>query len=251
VRAGSLTPAHTLVDINSVKREMILFPKPRFKVCCITSIEEAQLAIRYGASAIGLVSSMPSGPGVIPEWLIREIAISVPPGVATFLLTSQQDVKAIIAQQRHCSVNTIQLCDRLSADSLAELREALPGISLVPVIHILDAEALHEAQVAARVAHALLLDSGNPEKPVKELGGTGRIHDWSISRCIREAVAVPVFLAGGLSPQNIGEAIRQVHPYSVDVCSGLRTDGQLNEAKLEVFVSNLESAWRRQNNAGT
>jgi phosphoribosylanthranilate isomerase len=219
------------------------YPKPRLKVCCIASVEEAQLAIDHGAAAIGLVSFMPSGPGVIPEELIREIAAAVSPGIGTFLLTSSEDVGQIIAQQERCRVNTVQLCNPLPVKDIEHLKEALPDISMVPVIHVVDSDAIEQAQAAARVAHALLLDSGDPNRRIKELGGTGRTHDWSISRRIRESVSVPVFLAGGLRADNVGAAIRQVRPYGVDVCSGLRTDGVLDEAKLAAFIRNMESAW--------
>jgi phosphoribosylanthranilate isomerase len=89
---------------------------------------------------------------------------------------------------------------------------------------------------------ALLFDSGNPSLAVKELGGTGRVHDWSISRRIREQVNVPVFLAGGLNAGNAAEAARQVRPFGLDICSGVRTDGRLDESKLRAFVEALASA---------
>src|SRR4051794_8125647 len=105
--------------------------RPRVKICCISSVAEAQLAIRCGASALGLVSAMPSGPGVIGEELIAEIAAQVPPPIATFLLTSRQDAASIIAQQRRCRVNTIQICDSVQEGCYEELRAKLPGVSLV------------------------------------------------------------------------------------------------------------------------
>ncbi|MBU7015186.1 MAG: phosphoribosylanthranilate isomerase, partial [Theionarchaea archaeon] len=173
---------------------------PRVKICCIASIEEAWLAIRQGASALGLVSDMPSGPGVIGEALIAEIAARVPPGVSSFLLTSKQDTRPIIEQQKRTRANTIQICDRLVHGTYEELREELPGVSLVQVIHITGKEAVEEAVLTADHVDALLLDSGNQFLKVKELGGTGRSHDWGISRDIREIVHTPVFLAGGLNP---------------------------------------------------
>jgi phosphoribosylanthranilate isomerase len=214
---------------------------PRVKICCINSVEEARTAIRCGASAIGLVSAMPSGPGVIPEETIARIAAIVPPAVSSFLLTSKQDAPAIIAQQRRCGTNTIQICDRLAARHYRELRAALPGISLVQVIHVRDRESLQEALEAALYVDAILLDSGNQSLPVKELGGTGRMHDWTISREIRERVGVPVFLAGGLNAGNVREAIESVGPFGVDVCSGVRTDGRLDEVKLTNFFCAIRS----------
>ena len=94
------------------------------------------MAIDAGAAALGLVSKMPSGPGVIPEEVIAHIAARVPPGVATFLLTSELDVRAIIGQQKRTGVNTLQIVDRLESGAHQELRAALPGIALVQVIHV-------------------------------------------------------------------------------------------------------------------
>jgi len=211
--------------------------KPRVKICCIASVAEAWMAIEHGASAIGLVSAMPSGPGPIAEELIAEIAAPVPPGVASFLLTCKQDVASIIDQQRRTRVNTIQICDRLTDGTYEDLRQALPGISLVQVIHVTGPEAVHEALAISSHVDAILLDSGNQSLRVKELGGTGRTHDWALSRAIRESVEVPVYLAGGLKPENVAEAIRAVRPFGVDVCSGLRTDGRLDESKLKSFFA--------------
>ena len=203
---------------------------------------EAALAVRCGADAVGLVSAMPSGPGVIAEETIAEIAATVPPGVATFLLTSRTDASGIIAQQRRTRVNTLQLCDRVSADCLRELRAALPGIALVQVIHVTGEESVAEAIAVADKVDALLLDSGNQKLAVKELGGTGRTHDWRLSRAIVQAVKIPVFLAGGLNPANVAEAIVQVRPFGLDICSGLRTNGNLDEEKVKRFFENVGQA---------
>ena len=203
---------------------------------------EAALAVQCGANAVGLVSAMPSGPGVIAEETIAEIAATVPPGVATFLLTSRTDASGIIAQQRRTRVNTLQLCDRVSADCLRELRAALPGIALVQVIHVTGEESVAEAIAVADKVDALLLDSGNQKLAVKELGGTGRTHDWRLSRAIVQAVKIPVFLAGGLNPANVAEAIVQVRPFGLDICSGLRTNGNLDEEKVKRFFENVGQA---------
>ena len=96
--------------------------RPRLKVCCIQDVDEARLAVRLGASALGLVSAMPSGPGVIAEETITAIARIVPPSVASFLLTSRQDVAGIVEQQRSTRVSTVQICDRLPPGAHRELR---------------------------------------------------------------------------------------------------------------------------------
>jgi phosphoribosylanthranilate isomerase len=214
----------------------------KVKICCIKSREEAQLALRYGASALGFVSAMPSGPGPISEDEIAAIIPRVPRGIATFLLTSRQDAASIIAQQRKTKANTLQLVDSVPLSAYGELRNALPGVAIVQVIHVAGHESVVEAKSVASFVDAILLDSGNPKLAVKELGGTGRVHDWNFSRMIREQVAVPVYLAGGLRPDNVAEAIRCVEPYAVDLCSGVRTDGNLDETKLSSFFSQVSSA---------
>ena len=149
---------------------------PRIKICCISSVAEAQLAIRHGAAALGLVAKMPSGPGVIPEPMIAEIAATIPPGIGSFLLTSEQNVQSIIDQQRRCRVNTLQIVDRLQVGNYNDLRAALPGVSLVQVIHVTGVESFDEACcVAEQGVDALLLDSGDQRLAVKQLGGTSRI----------------------------------------------------------------------------
>jgi phosphoribosylanthranilate isomerase len=214
--------------------------RPRIKICCTGSAEEARLAVRAGVDALGLVSAMPSGPGVIAEEQIAAIAATIPPGVASLLLTSAQDSAAIIAQQRRCRVNTLQLVDELPRGAYAELRAALPGIALVQVIHVTGPASFEEAYAVAPHVDALLLDSGNPRLAVKELGGTGRVHDWTTSRLIRETVRVPVYLAGGLHAGNLAEALRVVGPFGLDVCSRVRTNGRLDPAKLAAFI---QQAW--------
>jgi phosphoribosylanthranilate isomerase len=184
---------------------------------------------------------MPSGPGVISEDLIAEIAATVPPQIATFLLTSAQDAATIIAQQQRTGANTIQICDRVEQNVYRRLRKALPSVALVQVVHVTGVESVREAVTIGRWPDALLLDSGNPDLAVKELGGTGRKHDWGRSREIVCAVDVPVFLAGGLNAGNVKAAIEQVHPYGVDVCSGVRTNGRLDETKLRAFVAAVAS----------
>lgn len=214
----------------------------KIKICCISSLEEAALAIQCGANALGLVSAMPSGPGVISESLIEEIAESVPPSVDTFLLTALQEANAIIAQHARCRTSTIQLVDAMTPQALKELRHALPHVQLVQVIHVFGTQSIDDACAVAPLVDAILLDSGNQTLPVKELGGTGRTHDWSISQHIRERCAKPVFLAGGLTPANVANAIHAVKPAAVDICSGVRSDGKLDVQKLTAFIAAARAA---------
>ncbi len=218
---------------------------PRVKICCIGTVEEAALAVACGASALGLVSAMPSGPGVIGEDRIAEIAATIPPPIGSFLLTSEQNVERIIAQQRRCRTNCIQLCDCLLAGSHRDLRSALPGIAIVQVIHVTGPGSVDAAVAIASSVDAILLDSGNPALAIKELGGTGRRHDWSLSLRIREQVDIPIFLAGGLNADNVGEAMQAVAPFGLDLCSSVRTNGKLDQDKLIRFFEAVHQAETR------
>ena len=213
---------------------------PRVKICCISSLDEARLSISAGASALGLVSHMPSGPGVISDELIAEIAATVPPAIGTFLLTSRQTVDGIITQHRLCRTNTIQIVDHVTHGTHRDLKAALPGIKIVQVIHVTGPESVDEAAALAPQVDAILLDSGNQKLAVK-LGGTGRTHDWTYSRAIRERIPVPLFLAGGLTPENVADAIAAVNPFALDVCSGVRTNGKLDPEKLTRFFSAVQT----------
>ena len=214
---------------------------PLVKICCIASVEEARLAVAAGAGALGLVSTMPSGPGVIDEALIQEIAACVrqeSPDVDTFLLTAHTHAQAIAEQHARLRTTTLQLVDHVPHDELKRLRGLCPGAKLVQVIHVQGEASVEEAQAAAPWVDALLLDSGNPSLAIKELGGTGRTHDWATSRRIRDALhPLPVFLAGGLHADNVRAAMTSVQPRGLDLCSKVRTDGQLDATKLHAFMA--------------
>jgi phosphoribosylanthranilate isomerase len=214
--------------------------RPRVKICCIGSRQEAIDAIGAGASAVGLVGEMPSGPGVISDEEIFEIARIVPPPIGTFLLTSRTTAQEIVGHHRRVYTNTIQIVDELKERAYHEIREALPNVKLVQVIHVTGEESVDEAVELSELVDAILLDSGNPALAVKELGGTGRRHDWRLSRKIVESIEKPVFLAGGLSAANVREAIETVAPFGLDLCSGVRTNGKLDKAKLDEFFNELE-----------
>jgi phosphoribosylanthranilate isomerase len=214
--------------------------RTRVKICCISSIAEAKLAIAHGADALGLVGQMPNGPGPIPDWLIAEIAKTIHPPIASFLLTSNQSSEEIIHHVRRVDTNTVQIVDELTSGTYRDIRVSLPYLKIVQVIHVNDEECIEQAIRVSAEVDALLLDSGAPKAAVKTLGGTGNVHNWEISREIVKAVNVPVFLAGGLNAQNVRRAIEMVHPFGVDVCSGVRTNGKLDADKLKGFLSAVQ-----------
>ncbi len=215
--------------------------RTRIKICCISSVMEAKMAIDNGADALGLVGKMPSGPGPIPDWLIAEIVKIIHPPIASFLLTSEQSSEGIIYHVKRVDTNTVQIVDELTAGDYADIRTALPHLKIVQVIHVINDRSVDEAVELSRHVDALLLDSGNPKAAIKTLGGTGNVHNWEISRDIVKAVDVPVFLAGGLHAGNVKQAIETVQPFAVDICSGVRTEGKLDPNKLEAFIKAVHS----------
>ena len=214
---------------------------PRVKICCIANEQEAADAIAFGASAIGLVAAMPSGPGPISDGEIFRIAQTVPPPIATFLLTSEQSAQGIIDHHHRTNTNTIQIVDELESREYETIRNALPNVKLVQVVHVTGDESVDEACELAEFVDAILLDSGNPKLAVKELGGTGRRHNWSLSRKIVQTCGKPVFLAGGLNSENVREVIETVQPFGLDLCSGVRTGGKLDLRKVEAFFNTVYS----------
>ena len=209
----------------------------RIKICCIASPQEARLAVDAGADALGLVGEMPSGPGVIDDDTAREIARQVPPPVNTFLLTSRTNAADIVDHVRFCETNTVQIVSHIEPSHYADITRALPGIRRVQVIHVEDDSAVELVQAYEPYVHAFLLDSGRPQATTAELGGTGRVHDWGISARIIDATSRPVFLAGGLNPENVSAAIAQVNPFGLDLCTGVRTEGRLDAGKLQAFMT--------------
>ena len=215
--------------------------RTRIKICCISSVLEAKMAIGLGADALGLVGKMPSGPGPIPDWLISEIVKTIHPPIATFLLTSEQSSEEIIYHVKRVDTNTVQIVDELTTGDYADIRTALPHLKIVQVIHVIDDKSIDEAIKFSEHVDALLLDSGNPRAAIKTLGGTGNVHNWEISRDIVSSVEIPVFLAGGLHADNVRQAIETVRPFGVDICSGVRTEGKLDPNKLEAFIRAVHS----------
>ncbi len=185
---------------------------------------------------------MPSGPGPIPDAMIAAVTACVPPPVATFLLTSETTAEAISAHIRATNPSTVQVVSHIDPAESAKLALLEPHVRRVQVIHVEGPEALALIPRYAPHVHAFLLDSGRPNAAVAELGGTGRAHDWAVSAAFVRATDKPVFLAGGLSAANVAAAIQQVRPYGLDLCSGVRSNGQLDASKLAAFVRAVEQA---------
>lgn len=211
--------------------------RTRLKICCISSLEEAELAVEAGADALGLVGDMPSGPGIISDDTIRQIAREVPPPVSTFLLTRETAGRHIAEHARSCHVDTVQIVNHIPAEEYPALIDLLPNVRRVQVIHVADETALELIDRYSPYVHAFLLDSGSPSAIVPILGGTGRVHNWTVSTEFVRRSSRPVFLAGGLTSANVASAIDTVRPYGLDLCSGVRSDGKLDARKLREYFA--------------
>lgn len=213
------------------------------KVCCIQSEVELLLAARAGATHVGLVGAMPSGPGPIDDGSIARIAEAAPPAVATVLLTSRTRSEDIVEHVRSTGVRAVQIVSPVAPEVRLAVRADLPDVQLIQVVHVEGPEALEAARRAEEGSDLVLLDSGRPGASTPRLGGTGTVHDWSVSAKIVSAASAPVMLAGGLRPDNVARAIRAVRPAGVDVCSGLRGEGgRLVPGVLDDFVRTVRSA---------
>lgn len=212
--------------------------RTRVKVCCIASEEEARIAIRAGADALGLVGAMPSGPGVISDAIASKITKTVPPPIATFLLTSETTAQGIYEHVSLVRPMTVQVVNHIDPAEYQKLEQILPRNTLkrVQVIHIDSSESLNLINHYDSYVDVFLLDSGRPSAKVPELGGTGRVHDWNLSAEFVRKSSKPVFLAGGLRSDNVEEAIKTVKPFGLDLCTGVRTDGRLDKDKLKAFM---------------
>jgi phosphoribosylanthranilate isomerase len=218
--------------------------RTRIKICCMASQEEVELAIRAGADAVGLIgkTAQPSSPRAIDDHAVTALAASVPPPIATFMLTSERSAAGIAQHVRAAGACTVQICSHLTAQESERLAELLPTTRRVQVIHVEDKGALELIAPYAPFVHAFLLDSGKPGLPTPVYGGTGLTHDWSVSAEFVKRSPRPVFLAGGLTASNVGEAIERIRPFAVDLCTGVRTDGRLDPEKLAAFMTAVRAA---------
>lgn len=211
--------------------------RTRIKICCIADAAEARMAADAGADMIGLVGPMPDGPGIVSHAAAREIAGTVPPWVRPVLLTASDTAEAIAADAAAAGVDTVQVVRHIApAESRALART---GLGVLQVIHVEGPEAVGLIPDYAGHVDAFLLDSGRPSTG-GALGGTGEVHDWRVSRAFVALSPVPVFLAGGLGPENAARAVAEVRPFGLDICTGLRPGGRLDAGRLRAF---LDAAW--------
>jgi phosphoribosylanthranilate isomerase len=217
---------------------------PFIKICGIQTYEEAAAALHCGATALGfLVGLTHRAEDGIDAADARSIVQRLPTDTQVVLVTHLLHPVPVADLSLSIGARTVQVHDDMEIADLRRLRALLPGIRLLKAIHVTGTDALGRALDYAAVADALVLDSRTADR----LGGTGLTHDWSISRqLVAAASAVPVYLAGGLRPENVEQAIAQVRPAGVDVNSGVEAlGGQKDAARMRAFVARARAALER------
>jgi phosphoribosylanthranilate isomerase len=212
----------------------------RVKICGITNLEDAKIAITYGADALGfLVGIRHRAEDAITPEDARRIIINLAPFTSTVLVTHLLKADEIKSLFQQVCATTIQLQDEIPLEEIKVLRKELPNVRLIKAVHVTGPEAVQKALSYEGSVDAITLDSIKREED--RIGGTGLIHDWRISRQVRDSCKLPIILAGGLTPSNVEEAIRTVRPYAVDVNSGVedpkdRLSGKKNPELVRLFI---------------
>ena len=206
------------------------------KICGITRLEDAQQAVEHGATALGFVF-WPRSPRYVAPERAAEIVRALPAGVTTVGVFVNEPVDRVRAIAATAGVGIVQL----HGDEPA----AYAGAVGYPIFRSVTLADAIEASVTWPVGTRLLLDAADRERR----GGTGQQVDWSRAAAI--ARQQPVILAGGLTPDNVADAIADVEPYGVDVSSGVESAPGIKDAiKVARFLENARAAFERSN-AGT
>jgi len=202
----------------------------RAKICGIRDPGARDAAVASGADAVGFVVEIPRSRRSIGRKEAKSLIRGLPPFVSSVVVVEPKSAAEAASIALDTGADVLQVNGTLVVEDLSTLREMVAArlVATVPAVP----GALEEARRIAGVADALLVDSQEGGK----LGGTGAVHDWNLSADLVEAVGAPVILAGGLSPENVAEAIRAVGPYAVDVSTGVETEGRKDPAKIAAFL---------------
>lgn len=196
------------------------------------------MASGAGADLLGLVGPMPGGPGVLTPAEARAIASGFDGPARPVLLTSSETAEDIARDASDAGVSSVQVVRHIPVGDARTLGES--GLHYMQVIHVEDTASVDLIDLYAEHCDAFLLDSGTPATGV--LGGTGAVHDWALSAEVVRRSPRPVWLAGGLTPANVGEAMARVRPDGLDVCSGLRRAGRLDAGLLRDYMQAIDGA---------
>lgn len=216
----------------------------RVQIAGVSSLDECLAAERAGADALGFTVRLPTGVhDDLTEAKARSIIAALPPFISTVCITYVGTAREAVDLCRYLGVTALQLHGAFPTHELPLIRAALPHLRLIRAVHVTGEPAIAQARSLDRQVDGIILDTFDPA--TGRGGATGKTHDWSISRRIVETMRSPVILAGGLTPDNVGDAIRQVAPWGVDVHTGIEdADGSRNLTKLRAFVERAKSVDR-------
>ena len=209
----------------------------RVKICGLTRQEDLAAAVAAGADAVGFLVGVPSSPRNLTIERAKTLLGQVPVFVDSVVVTAPKSIEWLVEVCERLKPSAIQIHGKEQLDS-SEIREKINHSRLIKTMYVTE-DALNERVIDdLKTFDAVLLDSFSKE----QYGGTGKTHDWTLSRQIKEAVApVPVILAGGLKPENVKEAILAIEPYAVDVASGVEASpGVKDHSKVRAFVENAK-----------
>lgn len=206
----------------------------RVKVCGHTRERDIHASVRAGVDAVGVISEVPvETPREVSRYRAGNLLSTVPPLVTGVLVTMPSTVEAALDLVAETAPDAVQIHGTLSPAAVAELASSISQSVMVALDHDADLPAYADS------ADALLIDS------VEEsgAGGTGRTHDWDRTAELVDSLDVPVLLAGGLTPDNVGSAIQRVAPFGVDTASGVERSGGLKDHNaVELFVDRASDA---------
>ena len=211
--------------------------KVRVKICGITRKEDLAVAVDAGADAVGFLVGVPTSPRNLTLERAKMLLDLVPVFVDSVIVTAPETVEDIVEICETLKPSVIQIHGKKNFVA-SQVRKKVKNTCLVKTVYVKPDILKEENIEELKQFDAVLLDSFTKN----QYGGTGKTHDWTVSKQIKEAVApVPVILAGGLKPENVKEAILAVNPYAVDVASGVEASpGIKDHNKIHAFVENAK-----------
>ena len=217
-------------------------PVPRIKICGMKDRISVKMAVRCGADAVGFITEVPvDTPRKIGRETARDLVASTPPFVTSVMVCMPDDPGHALELITYVQPDAVQIHSSIEIEELKEIKEA-SRVKLIKTVHIdQDTDVENTLAYISQLEHivdAILLDT----KVDGKTGGTGTVHDWTISKNVIAGSPLPVILAGGLKPENVAEAVRIVRPYAVDTASGVETDGSKDGDKVQTFIQQVQGA---------
>jgi len=209
----------------------------RVKICGITREEDLAVAVAAGADAVGFLVGVPSSPRNLTLERAERLLKQVPVFVDSVVVTVPDSIDSLVKIYDRLKPTAIQIHGEKPFDATV-IREKIRGARLIKTVYVKTGNATAAVIEDSKAFDAILLDSFTSGR----YGGTGMIHDWELSRQIKQVIEpTPLILAGGLKPENVKEAILTVQPYAVDVASGVELQPAVKDPKkVYAFIKNAK-----------